>query len=143
MLQEDIEFKFSLGVVSLVQRLLGRASNRIVNQRHKDNVRTDLPVCCIYITICVLYVSVGEVAYHVYTSAHAENHHTLFLLLQIPRSVPMTPMTPSNEPQFGLPQDDLSIISRFAVASVGSQGTMGLALALGLVSLAVQPERCY
>ncbi|KAG7157547.1 Transmembrane GTPase Marf-like [Homarus americanus] len=52
---------------------------------------------------------------------------------QIPRSVPMTPLTPSNEPQFGLPQDDWSIISRFAVASVGSQGTMGLALTLGLM----------
>lgn len=45
----------------------------------------------------------------------------------------MTPLTPSNEPQFGVSQDDWSIISRFALASVGSQGTMGLALALGLV----------
>ncbi|XP_071519282.1 transmembrane GTPase Marf isoform X1 [Panulirus ornatus] len=86
--QEDIEFKFSLGLVSLVQRVLGKASSRIVNHRHKEN---------------------------------------------IPRSVPMTPLTPSNEPQFGLPQDDWSIISRFAVASIGSQGTMGLALALGLM----------
>lgn len=86
--QEDIEFKFSLGLVSLVQRMLGKASNRIVNSRHKDN---------------------------------------------IPRSVPMTPLTPSNEPQFGVSQDDWSIISRFALASVGSQGTMGLALALGLM----------
>ncbi|XP_068203348.1 transmembrane GTPase Marf-like isoform X2 [Palaemon carinicauda] len=85
---EDIEFKFSLGLVSLVQRVLGRASNRIVNSKHKDN---------------------------------------------IPRSVPMTPMTPSNEPQFTVSQDDWSIISRFAVATVGSQGTMGLALALGLL----------
>ncbi|KAK3887199.1 hypothetical protein Pcinc_008680 [Petrolisthes cinctipes] len=87
--QEDIEFRFSLGLVSLVQRVLGRASSRITNSRHKEN---------------------------------------------IPRSVPLTPLTPSNEPpQFGIPQDDWSIISRFAVASVGSQGTMGLALALGLM----------
>ncbi|XP_042242774.1 transmembrane GTPase Marf-like isoform X2 [Homarus americanus] len=86
--QEDIEFRFSLGLVSLVQRVLGKASSRITNSRHKEN---------------------------------------------IPRSVPMTPLTPSNEPQFGLPQDDWSIISRFAVASVGSQGTMGLALTLGLM----------
>ncbi|XP_045596500.1 transmembrane GTPase Marf isoform X2 [Procambarus clarkii] len=85
---EDIEFKFSLGLVSLVQRVLGKASSRIVNQRHKEN---------------------------------------------IPRSVPMTPLTPSNEPQFGLPQDDWSIISRFAVSGIGSQGTMGVALALGLM----------
>ena len=45
----------------------------------------------------------------------------------------MTPLTPSNEPPLGVSQDDWSIISRFAVASVGSQGTMGLALAMGLV----------
>ncbi|KAK7072699.1 Mitofusin-2 [Halocaridina rubra] len=55
------------------------------------------------------------------------------VLPQIPRSVPMTPLTPSNEPQFPVTQDDWSIISRFAVASIGSQGTMGLALALGLL----------
>lgn len=59
--------------------------------------------------------------------------HFYLVQLQIPRSVPMTPLTPSNEPQFGVSQDDWSIISRFALASVGSQGTMGLALALGLV----------
>lgn len=86
--QEDIEFKFSLGLVALVQRLMGKASSRILNSRHKE---------------------------------------------QIPRSVPMTPLTPSNEPAFPTAQDDWSIISRFAVAAVGSQGTMGLALALGLL----------
>lgn len=86
--QEDIEFKFSLGLVALVQRLMGKASNRILNTRHKESV---------------------------------------------PRSIPLTPLTPSNEPAFPSGQDDWSIISRFAVAAVGSQGTMGLALALGLM----------
>ncbi|KAG0715453.1 Transmembrane GTPase Marf [Chionoecetes opilio] len=43
------------------------------------------------------------------------------------------PLTPSNEPAFPTAQDDWSVISRFAVAAVGSQGTMGLALALGLM----------
>merc|ERR1719209_523297 len=85
--QEDIEFKFSLGVVSLVQRVMGKASGRFVNSRHKEN---------------------------------------------IPRSVPMTPMTPSNEPPF-VPTDDWSYVHRIAVASVGSQGTMGMALAMGLM----------
>lgn len=48
----------------------------------------------------------------------------------------MTPLTPTNNPSpLGVAQDDWSIVSRFAVAAVGSQGTMGLALALGLVSL--------
>ena len=46
----------------------------------------------------------------------------------------MTPLTPSNEPPFPSAQDDWLVISRFAVAAVGSQGTMGLALAMGLVS---------
>ncbi|CAL4109971.1 unnamed protein product, partial [Meganyctiphanes norvegica] len=85
--QEDIEFKFSLGVVSLVQRVMGKATGRFVNSRHKEN---------------------------------------------IPRSVPMTPMTPSNEPPF-VPTDDWSYVHRIAVASVGSQGTMGMALAMGLM----------
>ncbi|MCL4136454.1 UNVERIFIED_CONTAM: hypothetical protein GTU68_039291 [Idotea baltica] len=85
---EDIEFKFSLGVVSMVRRFLGSAGNRFVGGNYKE---------------------------------------------QVPRGVPMTPMTPSNEPPLGVSQDDWSIISRFAVAAVGSQGTMGLALALGLM----------
>ncbi|KAB7495560.1 Transmembrane GTPase Marf [Armadillidium nasatum] len=86
--QEDIDFKFSLGVVSMVQRFLGSASSRFVKNNHKEHIS---------------------------------------------RGIPMTPMTPSNEPPLGVSQDDWSIISKFAVAAVGSQGTMGIALALGLM----------
>jgi len=47
----------------------------------------------------------------------------------------MTPLTPSNEmPPLGVSQDDWSLISKVALSTVGSQGTMGLALVLGVVS---------
>uniref|UniRef100_A0A2P2I275 Transmembrane GTPase Marf-like n=1 Tax=Hirondellea gigas TaxID=1518452 RepID=A0A2P2I275_9CRUS len=84
---EDIDFKFSLGLVSMVKSFMGRATNRLLNQNHTESV---------------------------------------------PRG--MTPMTPSNEgPPLGVAQDDWSLISRMAMSTVGSQGTMGIALVLGMM----------
>ncbi|KAF2356223.1 Dynamin superfamily [Trinorchestia longiramus] len=87
--QEDVEFKFSLGVVSLVKSFMGRAANKILNISHTENV---------------------------------------------PRGGGLTPQTPSNElPPLGVSQSDWSLISRMAVTTVGSQGSMGLVLVLGMV----------
>lgn len=50
----------------------------------------------------------------------------------VPRGLgPLTPDTPSNE--FFLPQDDWSLISKIAIASLSSQGTMGGLLVGGLL----------
>ncbi|XP_018023964.1 transmembrane GTPase Marf isoform X2 [Hyalella azteca] len=86
---EDIEFKFSLGVVSLVKSFMGRAACRILNVSQTENV---------------------------------------------PRGSGLTPQTPSNElPPLGVSQSDWSLISRMAVSTVGSQGSMGLVLLLGML----------
>ncbi|XP_023348232.1 transmembrane GTPase Marf [Eurytemora carolleeae] len=50
----------------------------------------------------------------------------------IPRGLPLlTPDTPSNE--FFVPQDDWSLLSKLAIASISSQGTMGGLLVGGLL----------
>lgn len=87
--KEDIEFKFSLGLVSLVKSFMGRAANRILNINNTES---------------------------------------------IPRGGGLTPQTPSNElPPLGVSQSDWSLISKLAVSTVGSQGSMGLVLLLGML----------
>lgn len=36
--QEDIEFKFSLGLVSMVKNFMGRASSKLLNTNHVETV---------------------------------------------------------------------------------------------------------
>lgn len=87
--REDITFKFSLGLVSLVKSFMGRAASKLLNTNHVES---------------------------------------------IPRNGGLTPLTPSNEaPPLGMAQDDWSLISRMVVTTAGSQGTMGLALLLGML----------
>lgn len=90
--KEDIQFRFSLGIVSLINHFMGRH-----NQRH--------PIA----------------------SSHSEG---------IPRSIPMTPLTPSGDKLFPT-NDDISILSKFALASVSSQGAVGIVLLGGVLVRAV------
>jgi len=88
----DIDFKFSLGLVNLMNRFFGRNNKRTVGGPNDS----------------------------------------------IPPSIPLTPMTPTVDHRSIFPSnDDLSLISRFALASVSSQGAVGVVLLGGVLVKAI------
>ena len=98
--QEDLRFRFSMGLVSMIQRFLGgggRQSSvrRVATQTASDSVAANMSA--------------------------------------IPRGLKAShsPVTPTNE--FFVPQDDWSLVSKVAVASLTSQGTMGGLIVGGLL----------
>ena len=78
-----------------------------------------------YMYICATAVSFS----------YAEFESEFLLFPQIPRGLPLTPMTPSAEDHI-----DWSIMSRVAIASVTSQGTMGGLLVAGMVQKILNPH---
>ncbi|XP_043195918.1 transmembrane GTPase Marf-like isoform X1 [Amphibalanus amphitrite] len=86
--QEDIQFRFTLGVTSLVRRYLGSAQHGL---------------------------------------------SMLGLIDQPTRSIPATPRTPEPDKAGGAAGDDLALIRRLAVSTVGSQGAVAGVLVAGFL----------
>lgn len=73
--------------------------------------------------------------------SHCGVYIYLFLLAQIPNVLSPLTNEPNHAPQSmcliqqtGISQEQLSVISRLAIASIGSQGTVGGLVVAGLVS---------
>ncbi|GAB6019074.1 hypothetical protein CHUAL_000699 [Chamberlinius hualienensis] len=91
--REDVNFKFSLGFVSIMNRFLGRAKKIQPFGAHNESITAPIP---------------------------------------------MSPMTPLAEPNSLFPShDDLSIISKFALASFSSQGAVGVVVIGGFLVRAI------
>lgn len=122
--QESLEFRFSWGITAMIQRFTGKAkSNKgaILSSHHQQSNGVSI----------IMTISVGSIFFKF------SNFH---FFLQIPKL--MSPSADSNTPMCliptttaGISPEQLSIISRFAVASIGSQGTVGGLVVGGLVCI--------
>lgn len=89
--QEDIDFRFSLGISTLIHRFMGKHGSKLTLWGYSE---------------------------------------------PIPRQIAMTPVTPTVDKSI-IPAEDISWISRFAVASVGSQGAVGIVVLGGVFMRAI------
>ncbi|KAH8299257.1 hypothetical protein KR018_004584 [Drosophila ironensis] len=109
--QEDLEFKFSWGIAAMIHRFTGKVRERqnqknqpaLVNRQSSIGVRTSIS------------------SHSVVTPASTPVEATPVCLL--PGSGGMAGITP----------EQLSMISRFAVSSIGSQGTVGGLVVAGIM----------
>lgn len=90
--QEDLEFRFSWGITSLISRFTGRSGHRIALNNYQNRIPSLMP--------------------------------TPDTSIDMVQPGAMTPVSRN---------DDWSIISRVALASIGSQGTMGGLLVAGFM----------
>uniref|UniRef100_A0A1I8P414 Dynamin-type G domain-containing protein n=1 Tax=Stomoxys calcitrans TaxID=35570 RepID=A0A1I8P414_STOCA len=95
--QEDLEFKFSWGITSMIQRFTGKVRER--NRKMQPAILNRQ----------------GSVAN------------------PISPITPETPLCLIPTPVGGITQDQLSLISRFAISSIGSQGTVGGLIVAGIM----------
>lgn len=117
--QEDLEFRFSWGVTALIQRFNARRAagkgGKAVKYRHNGHLN-------------VRHGKSSECFYSPFTSFQMSQQA-------------MTPTTDLNSPMTLLPQfngdfttdEQISLISRIAAASIGSQGTVGGLIIAGIV----------
>ncbi|KPU77479.1 uncharacterized protein Dana_GF19353, isoform B [Drosophila ananassae] len=101
--QEDLEFKFSWGITAMIQRFTGKVRER--SQKNQP----------------ALVHRQSSIGHSVVTPASTPVETTPVCLL--PGSGGMTGITP----------EQLSLISRFAVSSIGSQGTVGGLVVAGIM----------
>ncbi|KAH8330136.1 hypothetical protein KR074_005652 [Drosophila pseudoananassae] len=101
--QEDLEFKFSWGITAMIQRFTGKVRER--SQKNQP----------------ALVHRQSSIGHSVVTPASSPVETTPLCLM--PGSGGMTGITP----------EQLSLISRFAVSSIGSQGTVGGLVVAGVM----------
>lgn len=119
--QEDLEFRFSWGITAMIQRFTGKAKTNtkgaILNHHNSSS-------------------NVSKNRQNSRLMWHTESF--ILLPLQVPKLLSPMANEPNSPmclmPQSGITPEQLSLISRFAVASIGSQGTVGGLLVGGLVS---------
>ncbi|XP_017143072.1 transmembrane GTPase Marf isoform X2 [Drosophila miranda] len=104
--QEDLEFKFSWGITAMIQRFTGK-----VRERSKKNQPA----------LANRQTSIGQHGVVTPVSSPVDDN-TPICLLPSPGSVVA-----------GITPEQLSVISRFALTSVGGQGTMGGLLVAGIM----------
>ncbi|XP_026849120.1 transmembrane GTPase Marf isoform X2 [Drosophila persimilis] len=104
--QEDLEFKFSWGITAMIQRFTGK-----VRERSKKNQPA----------LANRQTSIGQHGVLTPVSSPVDDN-TPICLLPSPGSV-----------VGGITPEQLSLISRFALSSVGGQGTMGGLLVAGIM----------
>uniref|UniRef100_T1JMD1 Dynamin-type G domain-containing protein n=1 Tax=Strigamia maritima TaxID=126957 RepID=T1JMD1_STRMM len=90
--QEDIEFRFSLGITCLINRFMGHHGGKLSILGYPDSV---------------------------------------------PRPLPATPLTPMPAERSLVSSEELSWLSRFAIASVSSQGAVGIIVLGGVLMRAI------
>ncbi|XP_075156583.1 mitochondrial assembly regulatory factor isoform X1 [Haematobia irritans] len=95
--QEDLEFKFSWGITSMIQRFTGKVKER--NRKQQPAILNRQ----------------GSV------------------MNPVSPITPETPLCLIPTPVGGISQEQLSLISRFAISSIGSQGTVGGLIVAGIM----------
>ncbi|EDW30569.1 GL26855 [Drosophila persimilis] len=105
--QEDLEFKFSWGITAMIQRFTGK-----VRERSKKNQPA----------LANRQTSIGQQHGVLTPVSSPVDDNTPICLLPSPGSV-----------VGGITPEQLSLISRFALSSVGGQGTMGGLLVAGIM----------
>lgn len=121
--QEDLEFKFSWGIAAMIQRFTGKVRERskkqtpaLVNRQSSIGVGRES--------------SSNELPFLILLSLL---QHTVVTPVSTP--VETTPVCLLPTPGVGgITPEQLSLISRFAMSSIGSQGTVGGLVVAGIVS---------
>lgn len=125
--QEDLEFKFSWGIAAMIQRFTGKVRERskkgqpaLVNRQSSIGVS--------FYSIVVLH--------HLYYISAIESRSQHSVSTPTTTPVEATPVCLLPAPVVaGITPEQLSLISRFAVSSIGSQGTVGGLVVAGVVSV--------
>lgn len=125
--QEDLEFKFSWGITSMIQRFTGKMKER--NSRKQPAILNRQGSIMVSANKCNVILS--------------NSKYCLLFFFQYLYQNPVSPITPGNDtplcliptPVGGISQEQLSLISRFALTSIGSQGTVGGLIVAGIVCI--------
>lgn len=126
--QEDLDFKFSWGITAMIQRFTGKVRERskkqtpaLLNRQSSIGV-SPLQLCSIWQDT------------HNKICFHSVSQHSVITPASTPVESTPVCLLPGTGVG-GITPEQLSVISRFALSSIGSQGTVGGLVVAGVVSI--------